>query len=113
MDRTIVCVKKVGCCKGQPRLVKALDALGLLLVWTRTRGSKFILEVIFGMTQTCVSIYLTFSITILISVLHRKDDAKILWPSVEKIQQYQNVVSKWHPGLAGVWCPMDGLKLMI
>ena len=55
----------------------ASDALGLVLVLTRTCGSKFVLEVIFGMTQTCVSDYLSFSIIILISVLHWKDDAKI------------------------------------
>ena len=75
---TIVPVHKVGCYKGRPRFVKALDALGLVLVWTRMLCSKFVLEVIFGMTQTCVSDYLSFSIIILISILHRKDDAKIL-----------------------------------
>ena len=81
-DGTIVRVEKVGRCKGRPRLVKASDALGLVLVWTRTRGSKFVLEVIFGMTQTCVSLYLTFSIVLLISVLQGKDDAKIRWPTI-------------------------------
>ena len=57
------------------------DALGLVLVWMWTHGSKFILEVIFGMTQTCVSDYLTLSIITLIRVLHWKDDATIQQPS--------------------------------
>ncbi len=57
--------------------------------------------------------YLTFSIVILISILHPKDDTKIRQPTVEKIQQYQHEDAKWHLGLAGVWCAMDGLKLLI
>ena len=65
----------------------ASDALGIVLVRMRTHRSKLVLEGIFGMTQTCVSDYLTFSIIILISVLHWKDDAKIWQPSVEKILQ--------------------------
>ena len=93
--------------------MKASDALGLVFVWTRTRGSKFVLEVIFGITQTCVSLYLSFSIVLLISVLQRKDDAKIQRPSIEKNQQYQHAVASCHPGLADVWCAMDSLKLVI
>ena len=113
MDSKIVPVQKVGRCKGRPRLVMALDALGLVLVWMRTRGSKFVLEVIFGMTQTCVSDYLSFSIIILISVLHRKNDAKIRRPTVEKIQQYKDAVAECHPAHRDIWCVMDGIKLMI
>ena len=56
-DGTITPVQEIGRGKGRPRIVSASDALGLVLVWTRTRGSKFVLEVIFGMTQTCVSDY--------------------------------------------------------
>ena len=113
MDGTIFRVEKFGRRKGRPRLVQASDALGLVLVWTRTRGSKFVLEVIFGMTQTCVSLYLSFSIVLLISVLQGNEDAKIRRPSIEKIQQYQHAVASRHPGLADVWCAMDGLKLLI
>jgi hypothetical protein len=75
------------------------EALGLVLVWTSTRGSKFVFEVIFGMTQTCVSEYLSFLIVILISILHRKDDAKIRRSTVEKIQQYKIAVAERHPAL--------------
>ncbi len=112
-DGLIIAVEKVGRAKGRPRLISASDALGLVLVWTRTRGSRFVLEVIFGMTQTCVSDYLSFSIIVLISVLHRKNDAKIRRPTVEKIQQYKDAVAERHPALSDVWCVMDGIKLMI
>ena len=112
-DGRITPVQKIGRGKGRPRIVSASDALGLVLVWTRTRGSKFVLEVIFGMTQTCVFDYLSFSIIILISVLHRKEDARIQRPTIEKIQQYKDAVAERHPALTGVWCTMDGLKLMI
>ena len=68
-DGMIAPVLKVGHLKGQPRLVMASDALGLVLVWTMTYCPTFVLKIIFGMTQTCVSVHLTFSIIIRISVL--------------------------------------------
>ncbi len=58
---------------------------------------KICIERILGMTQACVSDYLSFSIIIInISILHRKDDAKIHWPSVKKIHQYKNAVVECH-----------------
>ncbi len=50
---------------GRPRLMSASDGLGLVLTWTRTRGSTMVLQLIFGMTQTSISDYLTFCTHIL------------------------------------------------
>jgi hypothetical protein len=98
---------------GRPRLMSSVDGLGLVLTWTRTRGSTMVLQLIFGMTQTSVSDYLNFCSRILLHVLQSLDDAKIRRPTVQKIREYQEAVYRRHPFLADVWCTMDGLKLMI
>ena len=72
-----------------------------------------VLELIFGMTQTPVSVYLQFCMLILIRVLQNMDDAKIKRPTVEQIVQYQESVRQRHPRLENVWCTMDGLKLTL
>jgi hypothetical protein len=99
--------------KGHPRLMSAADGLGLVLTWTRTRGSTMVLELIFGMTQTSILDYLAFCSHILINVLMGKEDAKIKRPAIEKNQEYKQAVLQPHPLLEDVWCTMDGLKLML
>ncbi len=47
---------------GQKRKVQPADCLGLVLVWTRTRGSLNVLQLVFGLTYTNLSIYLRFGI---------------------------------------------------
>jgi hypothetical protein len=42
--------------RGHPRLLTAIDCLGLCLAWTRTRGSRMVLQIIFGMTAVPVSL---------------------------------------------------------
>ena len=57
-DGTIVALRNNNL--GRPRLISAADGLGLILAWTKTRGSTMTLELIFGMIQTAVSEYLYF-----------------------------------------------------
>jgi len=47
--------------KGRKRFITAADGLGLVLAWTRTRGSVMVLELIFGLTQTPVSMICIFA----------------------------------------------------
>jgi hypothetical protein len=109
-DGTIVELRKE---TGRPRQMSSSDGLGLVLTWTRTRGSTMVLQLIFGMTETSISTYLTFCTHILIHVLQGIDDARVRRPSVEKIREYQEAVSRRHPFLNDVWCTMDGIKLML
>ena len=52
-DGTIVELKKKRV--GRQRLISAEDGLGLILAWTRTRGSTMVLELIFWHdSNTCV-----------------------------------------------------------
>jgi DDE superfamily endonuclease len=99
--------------QGRPRLISATDCLGLVLAWTRTRGSTMVLQIIFGMTSTPVSMYLKFGRRILIKVLSKEPSAAIRIPDVDTIMKYQQVIQNRHPNLQGVWCTMDGLKLYL
>ena len=110
-DGTIVPVKMKNV--GRSRLISAVDGLGLVLAWTRTRGSTMVLELIFGMSQTAVPEYLYFCMIILIRVLQRMDDTKIKQPSIEQIVGYQDAVRQRHPMLQNVWCTMDGIKILL
>ena len=109
-DGTIVALRKE---TGRPRCMSSVDGLGLVLTWTRTRGSTMVLQLIFGMTEASISNYLTFCTHILIHVLQGIEDARVKRPSVERIREYQEAVSRRHPLLNDVWCTMDGIKLML
>jgi hypothetical protein len=74
---------------GRPRMMKGADCLGICLAWTRIRGSSMVLQTIFGMTATSVSLYLRFGRRILIKALKREPLAAIKVPSIESISTYQ------------------------
>ena len=99
--------------KCRPRLIDGLDCLGLILAWTRTKGSTMTLQILFGMTATCVSVYLRFGRRILIEVLKVEKEAAICLPNRQQIQQYKAAINERHPNLKDVWCTMDGLKLRL
>jgi hypothetical protein len=96
---------------GRPRLCTSENALGLSLVYYRTKGQTFTLCTIFGMTHTPLSLWLRFSRRILRYLLFEHGAARIIMPSIEKVQQYQmNIVAKY-PALQDVYCFADGLKI--
>jgi hypothetical protein len=99
--------------KGRERLIDARDCLGLILAWSRTRGSQMVLQMLFGMTGTCVSDYIQFGIRILVQVLQELEEAKVHIPTIDYVNSMKTLVKNKHPLLENVWCTMDGLKLMI
>jgi hypothetical protein len=107
-------IKPLKCPKeGRKRIITSRDCLGLNLAWTRTRGSTFVLQTIFGMSETSVSMYLRFGRRILIRVLKNETDSAIRMPTDDEMVQYKRAVQERHPLLEGVWCSMDGLKLAL
>ena len=84
---------------GRPRMITAKDCLGLCLAWTRTRGSSMVLQIIFGMTGTSVSMYLRFGRRILVRVLQNEADCAIRIPDVTKIRMFQDCIKERHPAL--------------
>ena len=99
--------------RGRRRCMDSKDCLGLVLAWTRTRGSMFVLQMIFGMGSSVVSLYIRFGRRLLIQVLKSDRHARVQIPSEEKIAQYKAAVKQLHPTLDGVWLTMDGLKLYL
>ena len=43
--------------RGQKREVQLVDCLELVLVWTQTRGSLNVLQLVFGLTYSNLSVY--------------------------------------------------------
>jgi hypothetical protein len=70
-----------------------------------------VLQIIFGMTATSVSLYLRFGRRILVEVLKSEPLAAIRVPKIDDINTYQAAIRKKHPALEGVWCYINGLKL--
>jgi hypothetical protein len=103
----------LGSRKGRKHRVTALDCLGLVLTWTRTRGSTFSLQMHFGLTMSNLLVYLCVGRRIIVEVLHNDKGAKIAIPSEEKIQQYTQAINALYPFLDDVWASMDGLKTLI
>ncbi len=96
---------------GRRRLMKGEDCLGLVLVWTRTRGSLTLLQVVFGMSRTGIEDYLRFGKRILIKLLSRDEKSRIGVPSRSRIELYKEAIKQRHPALEDVGLCMDGLRL--
>jgi hypothetical protein len=88
--------------RGQKRVVQLADCLGLVLVWTRTRGALNVL-------QLC----LASPILIIVETFHDDPLARVAIPSREEIETYKVAFSKRHPLLNDCWATMDGLKLYL
>ena len=99
--------------KGWKQKIRPEDCLGLVLAWTRTRGSLMALQLILGMTFTNLNDYLLFAKRIIIKVLRKDQRAHVRIPSSEKIEEYKEMVRNRHPFLNDVLCTMDGLKITL
>jgi len=98
---------------GRPRSLDAPSCLGLVLGYTRTKGSLFSLQMIFGVTHSVLALFLRYSIKLLYKVLKEEPAARIEIPSVDEIREYQEVISSHFPVLNRTWCVVDGLKIPI
>jgi hypothetical protein len=72
-----------------------------------------VLQIIFGMTITNLSVYVRFARRIIISVLCNDPLAAISIPNNIEIEEYKDAQNAWHPPLKEVWCMMDVLKLKL
>ena len=98
---------------GRPRKVRPEDCLGLVLIWTRTRGSLTALQLIFGMTCSNLCMYLRFGRRVIVEALKSGALAMIAIPSEEIIASYQEAVGAIYPLRSDVWSTMGGLKLYL
>ncbi len=99
--------------EGQKRAVMALDILGLVLAWTRTRGSLLSLQLHFGLSMKNLATYLCFGRRIIVEVLKNNPLVVIKIPSPAKVEEYKQLVAGKYPALTDVWASMDGIKTPI
>ena len=63
------------------------------------------------MTNLCE--YLRFGRQIIVQVLKSDENARVVIPSAEKVEEYKAAIAAKYPVLHNVWATMDGLKLRI
>ena len=63
------CIQRRTTFIGRQCLLDVEGFLGLVLCWSRTRGAEWSLAVAFGLTGTCVLVYLQFGMRILVAIL--------------------------------------------
>jgi hypothetical protein len=98
---------------GRKRVVQPADCLGLVLVWTRTRGALNVLQLVFGLTYSNLSVYLRFGIRLIAETFCDDPLARVAVPTREEIETYKVAFCKRHPLLKDCWATMDGLKLYL
>jgi len=84
---------------GRPRTFDAASCLALILCYTRSRGSLFGLQMLYGATHSVLVVFLKYSMRLLYKVLMQEDGAKVCIPSPEKIQEYKSVIRLNYPVL--------------
>ncbi len=99
--------------QGRRRVVQPEDCLGLVLVWTRTRGLLHVLQLVFGLTYSNLSVYLRFGMHIIIETFRHDPLARVSIPLAEEIESFKAAFAEQHPLLNDCWATMDGLKLYL
>jgi hypothetical protein len=98
---------------GRKREVQPADCLGHVLVWTRTRGPLNVLQLVFGLTYTNLSVYLGFGIRLFVETFRHDPLASVRVPSAETIEMFKDAFAVRRPLLNDCWATMDGVKLYL
>ncbi len=99
--------------RGWKREVQPEDCLGLVLVWTPTRGLLNVLQLVFGLTYTNLSMYLRFGVRLFVKTFRDDPLARVSIPSAEEIESFKKAFAARHPLLTDCWVTMDSLKLFL
>ena len=98
---------------GHQHLLDAEGCLGLVLCWSHTCRAEWCLAVAFGLTGTCVSVYLQFGMRILV-VIHKADPkSEVHMPDAAEIVLFKEDITAKHSLLVDCYCMVDGLKLYL
>ena len=98
---------------GRKREVHSEDCLGLVLVWTPTRGLLNVLQLVFGLTYSNLCVYLRFGIRLIVEIFWNDPLARVSILSGEEIESFKEAFGTRHPLLNDCWATMDGLKLYL
>ena len=97
----------------RPRIIPATGALGLALRWCTSICSQHMLITFFGMTQTMVSHYLPYCLSLLLIVLQQDINARISFPNLVEQQLLACMIAYKYPLLRGCIGSIDGLRLPV
>ena len=107
------CLRRCTTFVGRRCLLDAEGCLGLVLCWSRTCGAEWSLAVEFGLTGTRVSVYLRFSMRILVKILKADPKSEVQMPGAAKIALFKDAIAAKHSPLVDCYCMVDGLKLYL
>jgi hypothetical protein len=99
--------------KGGRRLLTSSQCLALVLAWTRTRGSMAVLQMIFGVTASSLSMWLRFGRRMLLLAIRTHPHAVVCLPTEDELQSFVDAVALKYPALVNCWGAMDGLKIRL
>jgi hypothetical protein len=74
---------------GRPCILDARMHLGIVLVWTTTRGAHRTLQLIFGLTGTPLAKWLYFGWRMLLRVLLHDPLARVVSPHASDVNQFK------------------------
>ena len=98
---------------GRRCLLDAEGCLGLVLCRSCTCGAEWSLAVVFGLTGTHVSVYLRFSMQILVTILKVDPKSEVHMPDAAEIALFKEAITAKHSLLVDCYCMVDGLKLYL
>jgi hypothetical protein len=84
-----------------------------VLVWTQTRGLLNVMQLVFGLTYTNLSVYLRFGVHLFVKLFRDNLLARVSIPSMEEIESFKEAFAARHPLTTNCWVTMDSLKLFI
>ena len=71
------------------------------------------LQLVFGLTYTNLSVYLRFGMWLFVKMFRDNPLARVNIPSAEEIESFKEAFAARHPLLTDCWATMDGLKLYL
>ena len=78
---------------GRRCLLDAEGCLGLVLCWSCTRGAEWSLAVAFGLTGTCVLVYLRLGMRILVTILKADPKSEVRMPDAAEIALFKEAIA--------------------
>lgn len=99
--------------RGRKRLLTSIHCLGLALAWTRTQGSYSVLQIMFGLTASHLSLWLRFARRLVVKILRDDPIAQVSIPTDDEIANFEAAIQAKYPALTNCWGAMDGLKIRL
>ena len=104
-------VVRLGMSMGSPRQINTIQGIGMVLMWYCAQGSCFRnLDLLFGQTYTSMYKWLKFSRRVLLHVISRDINSKVIMPSIEDVRIYNEVIGAKYLLRGDVWGAADGIK---